>query len=84
MTREEKIQKRIQRSLARRSKRMKWYVTKIRSVNQYGSNVPLNSHDKHGERNFCDWVDKDSPTGYTQICSYDVWGTCPSPCDGSC
>ena len=63
MTREEKTQKRIQRSVARRSKRMKWYVTKIRCVNQNGRNVPLNSHDKYGERNFYDWVDKDSPTG---------------------
>lgn len=28
------------------------------------------------------WLDSDSPTGYSQICSY--FGKCQSPCNGDC
>jgi len=28
------------------------------------------------------WPDSNSPTGWTQICSY--WATCQSPCNGDC
>ena len=28
------------------------------------------------------WYDSDSPTGYSQYCSYV--GTCQSPCNGDC
>lgn len=30
------------------------------------------------------WADSNSPTGFSQICSYGVYGTCQSPCNGDC
>jgi hypothetical protein len=84
MTREEKTEKRIQRSIRRKETRMKWYVNKIQKARQYGSNVPLNTHNREGYQLGTSWWDPESPTKWTQICSYDVWGTCPSPCNGDC
>lgn len=30
------------------------------------------------------WPDNSSPTGYTQVCSYEAYGTCQAPCNGDC
>lgn len=30
------------------------------------------------------WVDESSPTGMSQICDYDGYGTCQYPCNGDC
>ena len=30
------------------------------------------------------WYDPSSPTGYSQRCSYEAYGTCQSPCNGDC
>jgi len=30
------------------------------------------------------WADPNSPTGYSQKCSYEAYGTCQSPCNGDC
>lgn len=35
-------------------------------------------------RNGGSWYDPSSPTGYSQKCSYDAYGTCQSPCNGDC
>jgi hypothetical protein len=35
-----------------------------------------------GAKNGGCWADSNSPTGYSQICSYQ--GTCQSPCNGDC
>jgi len=34
------------------------------------------------KRGCASWYDPNSPTGYTQNCSY--YGTCQSPCNGDC
>lgn len=83
MTREEKIQKRKARAHNRRSKRNAKYFNKIRIANSIGFGVPLHAVDSDG-RVTGSWPDSDSPTGYTQKCSYDAWGTCQSPCNGDC
>lgn len=84
MTREQKTKKRILKSIQRKEMRMKHYVTKITKARNYGRNVPLNTHDKEGYLKCSSWWDPSSLTNYTQICSYDAWGTCQSPCNGDC
>ena len=81
MTREEKHKKRILRSEIRRSKRNEKYFKRVRVASDLG--CPLHAVDKNG---YCtgSWYDPNSPTGYSQKCSYDVWGTCQSPCNGDC
>jgi hypothetical protein len=83
--REEKTQKRIQRSIRRRKHRMEAYVKRIEGARVYGSNVPLYAtrHDGSIIHGSC-WFDKDSPTKWTQICSHDAYGTCQFPCNGDC
>jgi hypothetical protein len=38
--------------------------------------------DNYGYRIGESWLDSNSPTGYSQVCSYQ--GTCQSPCNGDC
>jgi hypothetical protein len=83
MTREDKHKKRIQRSVNRRSLRMEKYISKIRTANTLGVWIPLHAVDKNGYVTGS-WADPNSPTGYSQKCSYDAWGTCQSPCNGDC
>jgi hypothetical protein len=81
MTREQKIKKRIERANKRRKIRQDIYLTRKNTANHYG--VPLSAVNKEGR---CDgyWVDPSSPTGYSQKCDYDAWGTCQYPCNGDC
>lgn len=80
MNREDKITKRIARAKAHRAKRMEKYVSKIRQVSNYGRSIPLSAISRWGITN--SWADPNSPTGYSQICSYQ--GICQSPCNGDC
>lgn len=86
MTREEKKQKCIQRAINRRKRRREMYIDRIHSVHciSTDSNVPLSIISKHGYYMGGSWYDPNSPTGYSQKCSYDGYGTCQSPCNGDC
>ena len=83
MTREDKIAKRKLRSSIHRAKRNEKYFKKIRAANTVGGWIPLYAVDSRGYVSGS-WPDPNSPTGYSQKCSYDAWGTCQSPCNGDC
>lgn len=78
MTREEKIKKRKTRAMLHRAKRRENYVMRVRKAHEYGA--PISAINKDGTTN--SWRDYNSPTGYSQICSYR--GICQSPCNGDC
>jgi hypothetical protein len=78
MTRKEKHAKRKVRAKKRKAIRMAKYVEKIQAVSHLPSHVSLSN------RGFDSWEDPNSPTGYSQVCSYEVYGTCESPCNGDC
>lgn len=86
MTREEKKEKRIRKSIERRKKRREIFINRINQVHCISSdkNIPLYIISKDGYHNGGSWVDPSSPTGYSQKCSYDAYGTCQSPCNGDC
>lgn len=86
MTREEKKKNKIERSIKRRAKRKEIYVKKIRAVRDISRilSLPLSIIDKQGNYTGGSWYDPNSPTGYSQKCSYDVYGICQSPCNGDC
>ncbi len=82
---EEKLKKRKERAFKRSKARMEKYVSKIqaaRNIDDY--RVPLSSLDSNGYGYFCgqSWRDSNSPTGYSQVCSYQ--GICQAPCNGDC
>ena len=55
--------------------------------NENYKNLIMNTADKgmpFSARDGGSWYDPSSPTGYSQRCDYDVWGTCQSPCNGDC
>ena len=83
MTREEKISKRKTRAANRRAKRNEKYFNKIRIVSDLDVHVPLHAIDRYGIVSGS-WPDPNSPTGYSQKCSYEAYGTCQSPCNGDC
>ena len=83
MTREEKILKRKTRAANRRAKRNEKYFNKINTVRVIGVYVPLSAIDRYGIVSGS-WPDSSSPTGYSQKCSYEAYGTCQSPCNGDC
>ena len=83
MTREEKIQKRKTRAANRRARRNERYFSRIRTAREIDSYVPLHAIDKYGIVSGS-WEDPNSPTGYSQKCSYEAYGTCQSPCNGDC
>lgn len=58
---------------------MEKYLDKIHEARTCGvpSHVPLYAANRRGV-----WVDPDSPTGYSQVCSY--YSICQSPCNGDC
>lgn len=72
----------MDRAQRRRAKRNEKYFHRIRTASDLGPNVPLCAVTKWGVTG--SWPDSNSPTGYSQKCSYDVWGTCQSPCNGDC
>jgi hypothetical protein len=78
MTREEKHAKRKARAEYRRKVRMIKYVEKIKAVEGLPCGVSL-SNGRYGS-----WPDPNSPTGYSQVCCYEAYGTCQSPCNGDC
>lgn len=82
MTREEKIKKRKLRAHLRGQKRFARYVDRIQQVRELGSNIPLSTCGRYGVMG--SWPDPNSPTGYSQKCSYDAYGICQSPCNGDC
>jgi len=87
MKRADKIKKRMERAQRRRAKRNESYKNRIRTVSDLGGNVPLHAATKlWGGQWYVSgsWYDPESPTGYTQKCSYEAWGTCQSPCNGDC
>lgn len=83
MTREEKIIKRKLRAYKRRQKKNKVYHSKIKTVRDMGNYIPLSAVDRRGFAINC-WSDSNSPTGYSQRCSYGAYGICQSPCNGDC
>ena len=81
MTREQKILNRKERAFKRKNKRLEIYLKRKRAAENYG--IPLSAVNKYGTVDRY-WSDPSSPTGYSQKCSYDVWGTCQYPCNGDC
>ena len=74
-------EEKIARRKARREKRMAKYVAKIKQARSNGTPryVPLHVAVGGGP-----WPDSSSPTGYSQVCDYDKYGTCQFPCNGDC
>lgn len=81
MTREQKIKKRQERAWARKNRRLDVYNRRKRVADNYG--IPLHAIDKNGNASGS-WEDPTSPTGWSQKCSYDRYGTCQHPCNGDC
>lgn len=81
MTREQKKAKRKKRALARWQRR-KDEAAKIRKV-MYEKDIPWPAARSFVRRGFLiSWKDSNSPTGYSQLCSWQ--GHCQSPCNGDC
>lgn len=77
MTREEKIEKRKLRAERRRLK------NRERNGIDGNTNLPLRARRQIAKKGHADsWEDPNSPTGYSQVCSY--YDTCQSPCNGDC
>lgn len=68
------------KAIAHRERRNEAYFNRIRTIRNYGCGIPLSASNKDGVTN--SWKDPNSPTGYSQICSYR--GVCQSPCNGDC
>jgi hypothetical protein len=87
MKREDKIAKRKARAARRKFRRDESYRNRIRVVSELGRGQSLSLAERTyggGWQVTSSWPDPDSPTGYSQKCSYDAWGTCQSPCNGDC
>ena len=82
MKRADKILKRKLRADKRAAAHMQKYVDKIKKAQNMPGNLSLSDAKYYSSAN-C-WPDSNSPTGYTQICSYEEYGTCQSPCNGDC
>jgi hypothetical protein len=65
----------LRRMQLRKEKRRDKYLELVKKANDNG--VP----NIGGIKNGC-WPDPDSPTGYSQVCSWQ--GICQSPCNGDC
>jgi hypothetical protein len=76
MTKEDYKTEGLRRMKLRKQKRNLQYKLQIEKAQELG--VPL-----YGARGGY-WEDSFSPTGYSQVCSYDVYGTCQYPCNGDC
>lgn len=77
MSKEDKqryIEEGLRRMKKRKDERNSEYRGLVRKAREYGCPI---SGVKGGS-----WPDSDSPTGYSQICSYQ--GICQSPCNGDC
>jgi hypothetical protein len=76
MTKEDYKTEGLRRMRLRKQKRNLQYKLQIEKAQELG--VPL-----YGARGGY-WEDSFSPTGYSQVCSYEVYGTCQYPCNGDC
>ena len=76
MTKEDYKAEGLRRMKLRKQKRNLQYKLQIEKAQELG--VPL-----YGARGGY-WEDSFSPTGYSQVCSYDVYETCQYPCNGDC
>ena len=76
MTKDEYKAEGLRRMKLRKQKRNLQYKLQIEKAQELG--VPL-----YAARGGY-WEDPFSPTGYSQVCSYDVYGTCQYPCNGDC
>jgi hypothetical protein len=76
MTREQKIIKRKERARRRADKHNQEWVNIVTRASWDG--VPPAAIRNPGHS----WPDSNSPTGYSQKCSY--YGICQSPCNGDC
>ena len=79
MTREEKHAKRKARAEYRRKVRMTKYIEKIDKVRDRPW-LTISQGVNYGSS----WPDPNSPTGYSQVCDYEAYGICQSPCNGDC
>lgn len=77
MTKEEYKTEGLRRMKIRKQKRNLEYKLKVQKARELG--VPLYGINSGGY-----WEDSFSPTGYSQVCSYEVYGTCQYPCNGDC
>ncbi len=82
MTREQKILKRKERAYKRRKRKNELYHMKIKKVRELGNYIPLSAVRRDGTTEA--WRDSNSPTGYSQVCSYEAYGICQAPCNGDC
>lgn len=80
MKREEKIKKRIERSIRRHKKHNQKYFDKI--IEARDKNIPSMVSLSRVRYGHAYWQDSSSPTGYMQVCSYQGW--CQFPCNGDC
>ena len=67
-----------------REKRNQLYRTAISIMQEYDMPLGVAMRRAKGRGFGESWSDPNSPTGYSQVCSYDVYGTCQSPCNGDC
>ena len=83
MTKEEKVKFKLERAEKRRTKKWNKYIMKINVLRNLGLNkdvAKLSLVDRNGYIEF--WRDTNSPTGFSQKCSYE--GICQHPCNGDC
>ena len=77
MTREQKVEKKKLRAVMRRQK------NRERNGFDSNTNLPMRARRQISKRGYADsWEDSNSPTGYSQVCSY--YSTCQAPCNGDC
>ena len=78
MTREQKTAKKKERAANRKAKRNE----KFRSFLNYNTDMIRYNGFRGGKFGGDVWQDSNSPTGFSQKCSYQ--GTCQHPCNGDC
>ena len=79
-SKEEKVAKKKSRAFNRAKKHNEKYHSRISQAQDIGMYVPLYVVRRDGTTD--SWADSSSPTGYSQVCSYQ--GICQSPCNGDC
>lgn len=85
MTREQKIAKRKTRAMERAKKHNEKYHAKIQAAAQSWNNATAKAYGvslSQAKTGGGYWPDSRSPTGYSQVCSYQ--GICQFPCNGDC
>lgn len=80
MSKEDKIKRKKERAFRRAKKHNEDYHKRISEAKEIGYSIPLYVIRKDGTTD-C-WKDNNSPTGYSQKCSWK--GICQYPCNGDC